>query len=151
MDKLQQEIDDLLHGVPEHVGALAWTQDVIAVLKQAATALQSSGGEVVGWCALTPSGKIAMFDGKPMFMAGSIGNEHHPTPLYASPAQPSDGYVLVPVEPTREMREAWGKAPRTPWLGTVNGDTEAAFAERDFANKYAAMLTAAPAPIEQEG
>lgn len=38
MDKLQQEIDDLLHGVPEHVGALAWTQDVIAVLKQAATA-----------------------------------------------------------------------------------------------------------------
>src|SRR5690606_23905872 len=40
-----------------------------------------SGGEVVAWCELTPSGKIAFFDGKPMVMAGPVGNEHHTTPL----------------------------------------------------------------------
>lgn len=41
--------------------------------------------EPVAWCALTPSGKIAYFDGKPMVMVGPVGNEHHPDPLYASP------------------------------------------------------------------
>lgn len=53
---------------------------------QAALAKQ---GEVVAYCALTPSGKIAYFDGKPMVMAGPVGNEHHPHPLYTTP-QPAE-------------------------------------------------------------
>jgi hypothetical protein len=40
--------------------------------------------EPVAHCALTPAGKIAHFDGRPMVMIGSVGNEHHPTPLYAA-------------------------------------------------------------------
>jgi hypothetical protein len=41
--------------------------------------------EAVAHCALTASGKIAHFDGKPMVMVGPVGNEHHPVPLFASP------------------------------------------------------------------
>ena len=44
-------------------------------------------GEPVAWCSLTPSGKIAYFDGKPMVMPGAVGNEVHRTPLYAHPPQ----------------------------------------------------------------
>lgn len=37
----------------------------------------------LGWCGLSIDGNhIAHFDGKPLFMAGSQGNEIHPTPLY---------------------------------------------------------------------
>jgi hypothetical protein len=48
----------------------------------AVQAEQTAG--VVAWCALTPSGQIAYFDGKPMVMPGPVGNEHHPVPLYAT-------------------------------------------------------------------
>lgn len=35
------------------------------------------------WCALSIDGKhISYFDGKPMFMVGSIGNAMHDTPLF---------------------------------------------------------------------
>lgn len=45
--------------------------------------------EAVAWCELTPSGKIAYFDGKPMFMVGPVGNNCHRTPLYTHPAPAS--------------------------------------------------------------
>jgi hypothetical protein len=44
--------------------------------------------EPVAWCELTPAGKIAYFDGRPMVMPGPVGNDCHTTPLYAHhPAQ----------------------------------------------------------------
>ena len=42
---------------------------------------QEAAQEPVMWCALTPSGKIAYFEGRPMVMPGPIGNEVHNTPL----------------------------------------------------------------------
>lgn len=54
-------------------------------------------GEAVAWCALTPSGKIAHFDGKPMVMVGPVGNEHHKSPLYTSPPLQADA-CKVPQE-----------------------------------------------------
>lgn len=53
-------------------------------------ALAQSDAQPVAWCCLTAAGNIAYFDGKPMVMVGPVGNEHHKTPLYASPqeAQP---------------------------------------------------------------
>lgn len=55
----------------------------IEKLKSALSAAPVAQPEPVAWCHLTPSGKIAYFDGKPMVMPGSVGNEHHETPLYA--------------------------------------------------------------------
>lgn len=43
----------------------------------------SSIAAPVAWCQLTPSGKIAYFDGKPMVMPGSAKNEQHPTRMFA--------------------------------------------------------------------
>lgn len=81
-----------------------------------------SGGEVQAWidehwpaaaptvvepvahCALTPAGKIAHFDGRPMVMIGSVGNEHHPTPLYAA-APPRAALTDA------EIDEIWEWAP----------------------------------------
>jgi hypothetical protein len=56
--------------------------------KACAASQQPSGGEVVAWCALTPSGKIAHFDGKPMVMVGPVGNDLHPTPLTLATPKP---------------------------------------------------------------
>lgn len=66
---------------PEHAWA-AW-QARAALSEPALTVM-----EPVAWCSLTPSGRIGYFDGKPMVMVGPIGNEHHTTPLYTSPAAP---------------------------------------------------------------
>lgn len=58
----------------------AWPHEAAALLRElAAEPVQ----EPVAWCSLTPSGKIAYFDGKPMVMPGPIGNDMHVTPLYA--------------------------------------------------------------------
>jgi hypothetical protein len=58
-------------------------------------------GEPVAWCALTPSGKIAYFDGKPMVMVGPLGNEHHATPLV-----PRSTRVQQPTPPPRAVDDA---------------------------------------------
>lgn len=50
-------------------------------------ALAQSDAQPVAWCCLTAAGNIAYFDGKPMVMVGPVGNEHHKTPLYASPQE----------------------------------------------------------------
>lgn len=52
-------------------------------IEQALSAAPAAQPEPVAWCHLTPSGKVGYFDGKPMVMFGSVGNEHHETPLYA--------------------------------------------------------------------
>ena len=59
-------------------------KETIALLREL---LAEPQGEPVAWCSLTPSGKIAYFDGKPMVMPGAVGNEVHRTPLYAHPPQ----------------------------------------------------------------
>lgn len=42
--------------------------------------------EPVAWCELSIDGKhIAHFDGKPVIMAGPVGNDCHRTPLFAKP------------------------------------------------------------------
>ena len=64
------------------VGAV--DHEVAALLREL---LAEPQGEPVAWCSLTPSGKIAYFDGKPMVMPGAVGNEVHRTPLYAHPPQ----------------------------------------------------------------
>lgn len=58
---------------------------------------EARGDEPVAWCALTASGKIAYFDGKPSVMPGPVGNECHPHPLYTHPdpaAPQSEGPIL---------------------------------------------------------
>jgi len=55
----------------------------IEKLQAALSAAPVAQPEPVAWCHLTPSGKVGYFDGKPMVMFGSVGNEHHETPLYA--------------------------------------------------------------------
>lgn len=45
---------------------------------------KSEQAKPVAWCSLTPSGKIAHFDGQPMVMVGPVGNEHHTIPLYTT-------------------------------------------------------------------
>jgi hypothetical protein len=63
--------------------------------------------EPLAFCDLTLNGKsIAYFDGKPIIMAGNVGNDRHPYALYLHPPKP---------EPARkpmteaEMKEAWGQ------------------------------------------
>ena len=53
--------------------------------------------EPVGYAQLTKSGKVSFCDGKPMFMAGSVGNDIHPHPIYAHPipAEPAKALELV--------------------------------------------------------
>ena len=56
--------------------------------------------EPVAHCQLTPSGKIAHFDGKPMVMVGPVGNDCHPDPLYTRPPAPEDGKdAALPMQP----------------------------------------------------
>lgn len=61
-----------------------YTAEQLRVCKSAAPTVV----EPVAHCALTPAGKIAYFDGKPMVMVGPVGNEHHPTPLYLAATPP---------------------------------------------------------------
>lgn len=57
--------------------------DQLYVSEHDPAAAPAAQPEPVAWCHLAPSGKIAYFDGKPMVMPGSVGSEHHETPLYA--------------------------------------------------------------------
>jgi hypothetical protein len=75
--------------------------------KRAALAAQAA--QPVAWCSLTPSGKIAHFDGRPMVMIGPVGNEHHQTPLYATPQPQGDD------APTLTDEQIAGLAHRTAW------------------------------------
>lgn len=59
-------------------------------------ALEQAMNTPVAWCKLTASGNIAYFDGKPMFMDGSVGNEHHKTPLFAAPPAQQPQAEAVP-------------------------------------------------------
>ena len=63
------------------LGMEAHMQDLRLAIEQA------ERQEPVAWCQLTPSGQIAFFDGKPMVMVSTVGNEHHMTPLYTAPPQ----------------------------------------------------------------
>lgn len=58
---------------------------------------QEAAQEPVMWCALTPSGKIAYFEGRPMVMPGPIGNEVHNTPLYTASPAPSESEARKPL------------------------------------------------------
>jgi hypothetical protein len=61
----------------------------LPVVRAAAPSAQPEAqAEPVAWCALTASGRIAYFDGKPMVMPGPVGNDLHPVPLYATPTAP---------------------------------------------------------------
>lgn len=75
------------------------------------TAVSPQQGEAVAWCALTPSGKIAHFDGKPMVMPGPVGNEHHPVALVVRHPAPA-------VE--RGVAEAQETAPPVEWAAAQN-------------------------------
>jgi len=65
-----------------------FSADQMRAYARAALAAAQPSQEPVAHCALTASGKIAYFDGKPMVMVGKVGNEHHPTPLYTTPPAP---------------------------------------------------------------
>lgn len=126
---------------------------------EAATALQSSGGEVVAYW--VPIARVcsdgSWEDGTGDLILATEATAHERkigTPLYASPAQPS-GFVLVPVEPTEAMVAVADKM--NPPFGTPEKLCEPGYCDRwrarqrkSYAEIYAAMLTAAPAPIEQE-
>jgi hypothetical protein len=73
--------DRLRHRLTNDMGCAVETASLLREL------LAEPQGEPVAWCSLTPSGKIAYFDGKPMVMPGAVGNEVHRTPLYAHPPQ----------------------------------------------------------------
>ena len=69
--------------------------DIRAALAAPAPVTQ---GEPVAWCELTPAGKIAYFDGRPMVMPGPVGNEYHTVPLYTA--------ATAPPEPTSTGRSS---------------------------------------------
>lgn len=121
----------------------------VALLREAATALQS-GGEVVAYW--VPNARV-MSDGSYEDGPGDLvlaqdatdKERQYGAPLcVASPAQPS-GFVLVPVEPTAEMLRAGGcvEPPDSQWQNYIEA--------KGARLCWALMLTAAPAPIEQEG
>jgi len=66
-----------------------------AIDRLAAMASSAQQGEPVAWCALTPSGQIAYFDGKPMVMPGPVGNECHPVPMFTRPTAPADLHAFL--------------------------------------------------------
>jgi hypothetical protein len=72
-------------------GMPLYSADQMQAYAIAALAAQPVAGAVaqpVAWCALTPSGKIAYFEGKPMVMPGPVGNELHPHALILAAPQP---------------------------------------------------------------
>lgn len=92
--------------------------------------------QAVAHCALTPAGKVAYFDGKPMLMVGPVGNEHHPTPLYTHPAPARVAVALTP-----DQRKAIGQ-----WLDMGNNSLGLAhqgyFSRGGWAYETLAGLTA---------
>ena len=81
-------------------------QNAKAALETQPAAQPSAQCDAVAWCALTPSGKIAYFEGKPMVMPGPVGNEHHPHALVlaSAPATPAATAQAAPL--TDEQIEA---------------------------------------------
>lgn len=78
----------------QHVSSrMSWRRQALDVLSALAAQAQA---EPVAFCQLTKSGKIAYFDGKPMVMPGTVGNECHPDPLYTAP-QPAAQPVRKPL------------------------------------------------------
>lgn len=95
--KLAKELVRLADILRDCGRLISTSGDAERIMREAAAALtaaRSAQAEPVAWCALTPSGKIANFDGKPMVMVGPVGNEHHTDPLYTAPqaaqAQPQE-------------------------------------------------------------
>ncbi len=93
LDAMKQALE-ALERVPE-IGQQAWQLRLDAIASLRLAIEQAERQEPVAWCQLTPSGQIAFFDGKPMVMVSTVGNEHHMTPLYAAPPQrqPSGSFV----------------------------------------------------------
>lgn len=86
------------------------TQDYASTQRELAAAPQ---GEPVAWCCLTPSGKIAYSDGKPMVMPGPVGNEVHRTPLYAHPQQRKSLSAEQIDKILDRVRMNWASSPPT--------------------------------------
>ena len=74
---------------------------------------QQPQDEPVAWCCLTPSGKIAYSDGKPMVMPGPVGNEVHRTPLYAHPQQRKSLSAEQIDKILDRVRMNWASSPPT--------------------------------------
>jgi len=85
--EVMQRAVEYAHG---HDRAEARAKLHAAIIRLAAMASSAQQGEPVAWCALTPSGQIAYFDGKPMVMPGPVGNECHPVPMFTRPTAPAD-------------------------------------------------------------
>lgn len=152
-----------------HLHATKWAE--IRAALEAATALQSSGGEVVAWLCVSPDGvqrdATVRTDTRDDYRR--FGRTI--TPLYASTAQPSDGWIAV-ADRLPELRDDGVLAyfSETDAVETVH--IEDFFRQitngldDDGNQKYALWatlqgvthwhprpappLTAAPAPIEQE-
>ena len=102
-------------------------------------ALSANGGEAVAWSRPSnPSNGGAVFTADPVVAECWKREGKTVTPLY--PAPPSvavpEGWKLVPVEPTPEMREAFHDANEEWEDGGLNSPD----------HQYQAMLAAAPSP-----
>lgn len=89
---------DFLRDTPEQIKAKLIERGGVQSTSPADSAVASgvlgqaraeSTGQAVAWCALTPGGQIAYFDGRPMIMTGSVGNDLHPVPLVARASEGS--------------------------------------------------------------
>lgn len=69
-----------------------------------AVSAESGKGQPVGFWSLTESGRVEYCDGKPMFMAGPVGNYLHPVALYPHP----DPVRAALVEALKEASESLG-------------------------------------------
>lgn len=87
--------------------------------------------EPIGWCSVSENGGIAHFDGKPMFMAGPIGNYLHPTPLFTRSA--FDRLLAERDAEIASLRES---------LHYANGCADLAMKHRDYAEADAESLRA---------
>ena len=76
-----------LHLAIEQAERVKRAEEAFAAASEEMKGEQAERQEPVAWCQLTPSGQIAFFDGKPMVMVSTVGNEHHMTPLYTAPPQ----------------------------------------------------------------
>lgn len=86
---------------PKNAARAGWT----AAMRYIASLppVTQAKSEAVAWCQLTKAGTIAYFDGKPMVMPGTVGNDCHPDPLYTAPREAVERQPLT--ETKRE--ELW--------------------------------------------